>query len=188
MGNCVGESVAAGIIHAEGPTSAIMSGLSFFGANGKHMATIRDMRADEVDAVTRVINAAFIVERFFKKGDRTTPDLIRALTGRAFLVADVPGGDPAGRSTSKSAAPASTSGCWPSILPPGTGLGRALMTAAENHRTSGCATADITVVNLRTELPPFYRKLGYIETGTEPFTRDDEIIQACHFIAMSKRL
>jgi GNAT superfamily N-acetyltransferase len=155
------------------------------------MLTIREMREDEVDAVTGVINAAFVVERFFKKGDRTTPDVVRALTGKGlFLVLEAPGGDLAG-SVYVEIRGASLYVGMVAIDPPrqGTGLGRMLMAAAENHgREHGCSTADITVVNLRTELPPFYRRLGYVEVGTTPFDRGDEITQQCHFIAMSKPL
>ena len=46
-----------------------------------------------------------------------------------------------------------------------------MIAAAEAHcRDAGCVALDINVVNLRTELPPFYRTLGYVETGSAPFT------------------
>jgi len=47
---------------------------------------------------------------------------------------------------------------------------------------------DITVVDLRTELPPFYHRLGYVETGTAPFPSTGRATRPCHFILMSKRL
>jgi hypothetical protein len=63
------------------------------------------------------------------------------------------------------------------------------MTAAEAYgRARGCLVADITVVNLRTELPPFYRRLGYVETGTEPFPDDQATFRPCHLVTMSKPL
>jgi hypothetical protein len=46
---------------------------------------------------------------------------------------------------------------------------------------------DLSVVNLRTELPRFYDRLGYTETGTAPFT-DPRATRPCHFVLMSKRL
>ena len=53
----------------------------------------------------------------------------------------------------------------------GGGYGRALMAAAEEYcRRNGARLADLRIVNLREELPPFYRRLGYIESGTEPFS------------------
>jgi hypothetical protein len=40
-------------------------------------------------------------------------------------------------------------------------------------------------VNLRAELPPLYRRLGYMESGTAPF-EDDALTRPCHFVMMSK--
>jgi ribosomal protein S18 acetylase RimI-like enzyme len=70
----------------------------------------------------------------------------------------------------------------------GRGLGRRLVDAAENYaRVHGCSAMDIRVVNLRTELPAFYRKLGYAETGeVEP--DDPRALQPFHFVTMSKPL
>jgi GNAT superfamily N-acetyltransferase len=49
-----------------------------------------------------------------------------------------------------------------------TGLGRAMMQAAEQVlRGLGCGIAEISVVSVRTGLPPIYRKLGYLEAGVE---------------------
>jgi hypothetical protein len=63
------------------------------------------------------------------------------------------------------------------------------MDAAEEYfRSAGCQAVDLQIVNLRAELPAFYRKLGYIETGTSPFAADAEPSRPCHFIKMSKQL
>jgi GNAT superfamily N-acetyltransferase len=71
----------------------------------------------------------------------------------------------------------------------GKGLGRTLVEAAEaRFRRAGCRAVDISVVDLRTELPPFYRRLGYVETGTAPFPDPDKATRPCHFILMSKPL
>ena len=52
----------------------------------------------------------------------------------------------------------------------GTGLGRVMVDAVEEYcRNNGCSGVDLVVISLRTDLPPFYRKLGYAETGTEEF-------------------
>ena len=73
----------------------------------------------------------------------------------------------------------------------GAGLGRRLVAEAEAAcRARGCTVMDIHVVNLRTELPPYYRALGYVESGTRPFSADalEKLKQPCHFIRMSKPL
>ena len=49
--------------------------------------------------------------------------------------------------------------------------GRKLVEASEAYaRNHGCAHMDLHIVNVREELPAFYRRLGYRETGTEEFT------------------
>ena len=72
-----------------------------------------------------------------------------------------------------------------------TGLGRRIVLAAENRlRSQGCEAVEITVLNLRSELPPIYRRFGYIETATEPF-HSPRLLKPgaeCHCIVMTKRL
>jgi ribosomal protein S18 acetylase RimI-like enzyme len=69
------------------------------------------------------------------------------------------------------------------------GLGSLLMDAAENYsRRLGFVFMDIKVVSLREELFGFYRKRGYVETGTSAFPADVETSLPCHFIDMSKSL
>lgn len=69
------------------------------------------------------------------------------------------------------------------------GLGSSLLVAAEKHcRELGRRFMDIWIVNLRTELTPFYRHRGYVETGTHPFPTDVQTKQPCHFITMAKPL
>jgi GNAT superfamily N-acetyltransferase len=73
----------------------------------------------------------------------------------------------------------------------GTGLGRMMVEAAEAHcRSLGAKVMDISVLTLRPELPPLYRKLGYVETGVEEF-RPSRPLKAgveCKAIVMSKTL
>ena len=73
----------------------------------------------------------------------------------------------------------------------GAGLGRLLIAAAEDHlRRQGCMAVDITVLSMRTELPPIYRRFGYVETGIEEFhpTQPLKTGVECHCIVMSKQL
>ena len=127
--------------------------------------------ADVLDAgkIARLVNEAFQVEAFFKIGDRTSEDEIRSLmTKGEFLVID-------GGTRDRLAATVFTSidgarGYFGmlSVDPShqGTGLGRALIDAAEARaRARGCDCMEIHVVNLRTELPPLYRRFGYVESG-----------------------
>lgn len=73
----------------------------------------------------------------------------------------------------------------------GKGLGRVMVDAVEHYcRTKGCSGVDLVVINLRTDLPPFYRKLGYVETGTEEFHPSRKLKPGieCRCIVMSKEL
>lgn len=142
-------------------------------------------------AVAALISLAYRVEDFFKIGDRTDEDDVRARMGKgAFLVLED--------------ATHGLLGCvyvvvrgetgyfgMLSIDPSrqGQGLGSRLIRDAEDHcRQAGCREMELEVVNLRTELPPFYRRLGYIETATRPFPDHERAKLPCHFIVMTKSL
>jgi hypothetical protein len=47
---------------------------------------------------------------------------------------------------------------------------------------------DIRIVSLRAELPNFYHRRGYVETGTEPCPAGLNPKLPCHFVKMSKQL
>jgi hypothetical protein len=64
-----------------------------------------------------------------------------------------------------------------------------MMARAEDYaRAHACVAVDIRIVNLRIELPSFYKRLGYVEYGTEPFEGNATPSLPCHFILMSKPL
>ena len=61
-----------------------------------------------------------------------------------------------------------------------------MMAAAERQAVSlGCGAIDIRIVDRRTELPPFYRSLGFVDNGTEPF-EDPLLTKPAHVIRMTK--
>ncbi len=73
----------------------------------------------------------------------------------------------------------------------GTGLGRWLVGAAEDHlRSRGCEAADLSVLSLRPELVPIYRRFGYSENGTAKFNPSRPLKAGieCHCIVMSKQI
>jgi predicted N-acetyltransferase YhbS len=141
--------------------------------------------------ITAVINAAFrIAEEFFIDGNRITQhEVEQLLTKGSFLVAETQGAlngcvyvEPRGDRSYLgllSVDPAEQQG----------GLGSLLMREAEQHcRQQGSRSMDIVIVHLREELSAFYRKRGYVETGTSPFPADVPTRIPCHFINMSKPL
>lgn len=148
--------------------------------------------AADVPDIVRLVNAAFVVEASFATGDRTHAAEIQRLMGDGeFLIMDDAAGVPVASAYVGRHGDAGYIGMVSvDSRAQGRGLGRAMMAAAEQRcRAAGCRVAEIHVVNLRQELPPFYRRLGYAETGaTVPFPADEVTTIPCHFIVMSKRL
>ena len=149
------------------------------------------MVPEEARAVTALINEAFIVEAFFKIGDRTNAHEIIQMTGDGeFLVLEDSSGTIAGCVYLTFHGDRAYFGML-SIAPArqGRGLGRRLINEVESRaRNRGCLAVDIHIVNLREELPDFYRRLGYVESGTLPFSDADRASRPCHFIVMTKTL
>jgi ribosomal protein S18 acetylase RimI-like enzyme len=151
-------------------------------------------RASERDipAMLRVINAAFAIETFLE-GTRTDKENLEAMMRKGdFVVGCNSSGDVLASVYVEVRGRRGYFGML-AVDPAhqGRGLGRALVEAAEKHcRCQGCEAIDITILSLRAELPPFYRKLGYEEIGTEEF-RPSRALQGgleCHCIVMSKKL
>ena len=152
---------------------------------------IRLATAADAANIATLINSAFrIAEGFFIDGLRISQaDVEQHLTKGAFLLAQVNDklngcvyvelrGDRSYLGL-LSVDPASQQ----------SGLGSFLMNTAENYcRERGSHLMEIYIVNLREELPPFYRRRGYVETGTTPFPEGIETKVPCHFINMSKAL
>jgi ribosomal protein S18 acetylase RimI-like enzyme len=155
--------------------------------------TIRPAATSEAQIIAALVNEAYRVEDFFKVGDRTDAGEIEALLRRdTFLVAGQPGGPIAGCVYVAIKEGHGYFGML-SVVPAhqGNGLGRRLVDAAERYCAErGCAEMDLWVVNLREELPPWYRKLGYTETGRAPWPEEalHELSRPSHFISMSKTL
>ena len=149
------------------------------------------MLPEEAPAVAGLINDAFKVEAFFKKGDRTSADEVLQMMGTGqFLVLEWPRGTIVGGVFLKFQGDRAYFGML-SIAPSqqGHGLGRHLIDTVEaRSRERGCRHMDIHIVNLREELPEFYRRLGYVDCGTLPFTDAERASRTCHFIVMTKAI
>lgn len=144
----------------------------------------------DVQALARLINSAFQVERPFIEGDRTNSEGIRTYMEKGkFLLAE----DSAGLAGCVYLELRGNRGYLGLLgVDPtrqGTGLGRKLMDAGEDYfREKGCVAVDLRVISPRATLLPFYRHLGYTETGTAPFPPEVQTKVPCHYIYMSKTL
>ena len=151
---------------------------------------LREATLDDAERLAVLINAAYRVEDFFKIGDRIDAAGVRhEMEQGRFLVLENDGG---------------IAGCvyveingelgyfgLLSVDPArqGQGIGTTLLRTAEEFCLgAGCRTMEILVVNLRTELLPYYRRHGYVEVGTRPFPDEERTSQPCHFVVMRKRL
>ena len=157
---------------------------------------LRLAEIQDAGAITRVINAAFRqAESFLIDRDRIDEESVRALLEKGkFLVADLVADDES-----------EVVGCvyvelrgeraYLGLLAVDperqkAGLGSKLMDAAEEFcAEAGCRFMDLRIVNVRRELPEFYHRRGYAETGvTEAFPAELNTKVPCHFVGMSKKL
>jgi ribosomal protein S18 acetylase RimI-like enzyme len=151
---------------------------------------IRVAQAKDVAAMVPIVNAAFAVETFLD-GTRTDEEGMATMMRKGeFLLAERTSGRVVACVYTEVRGDRGYFGML-AVAPSeqGTGIGRRLVECAEDHcRRRGCTAMDITVLSLRPELPRFYRKLGYIETGTEAFRPSRPLKDGveCHCIVMSK--
>lgn len=154
------------------------------------MSLVRPAGPDDVSAIVRLVNEAYRLEETFVDGDRTDAREVGAFVAAdAMLVLEEGSG---------------ISGCvyvevkgergyfgYLAIDPArqGAGRGKRLIAAVEERcRSAGCTHLDIRVVNLREELPPYYRQLGFIEVGTRPFADTVRLKRPAHFLLFTKPL
>jgi GNAT superfamily N-acetyltransferase len=155
-----------------------------------HVGEVTVATSADASRLVALINRAFAVERFFMTRDRTALDEIqRYLAAGEFLVVRGSDDELAACVYLELRGDRAYVGMLsvdPSLQK--SGLGRAMMDAAERRALQrGCRGVDIRVVNLREELPPFYRGRGYVEHGREPF-ENPFATRPAHYILMSKEL
>jgi GNAT superfamily N-acetyltransferase len=145
----------------------------------------------DIPALVSLINAAYQVEKFFKINERTHSAEVQAhLQSGRFLLLE----DEQGIAGSVYVELRGDRGYFGMLsVDPGrqrSGIGRRLIAAAEEFcREQGCRFMELSVVNLRTELPPIYAKFGYRVFGSAPFPADEmPVSQPCSFTLMEKEL
>ena len=154
-------------------------------------ARIRRATDDDVPALTRLINAAFVVEQVVFEGDRVDDLGVGVyMSSGTFLVVD--GSEALGGCVYiEKRGDRSYLGLL-SVQPgrQGAGMGRQLVAAAENFaRESGSRAMDLRVISARAEhLLPFYERLGYHVVRTEPFPANLVTKVPSHFVVLSKPL
>lgn len=175
-------------------------------------STLRIRQATDADRDRLIahINAAYAIAEPFMGGPRTDPErladamekgiilLAEDSTGRlvASVYVEIRGEhsleNQSSERASRSASPRGYVGLL-AVAPEEqrSGIGRRMMQAAEEHlRAHGCTAVDITVLSVRTELPPIYRGYGFEVSGAEPFDYPHPLKDGLetHLIVMSKML
>jgi GNAT superfamily N-acetyltransferase len=151
---------------------------------------MRTAEAADAPAIARLVNAAFRPERFFIDADRTDPGKVAALlqTGQFLLL--LHDGALAGCVYAELRGDRGYLGLL-AVDPQRqrSGIGGRLIAAAEQHcRAAGCRFMDLTFVNVRQELPAYYRQFGYVENGVLPFPAEQVPKIPVHLVQMSKAL
>jgi GNAT superfamily N-acetyltransferase len=154
---------------------------------------IRVASPADLPEIVRVTNAAYEVEQFCLQGQRTDAGDVQARmqSGCFLVIEDTPG--PGALVGSVYLAIKAERGYLGTLaVDPGhqgRGLAKALVAAVEEQcRQAGCSVLDISVVNLRKELFPFYGKLGFVPTATLPFPEPDKVLLPLHLVQMTKAL
>jgi ribosomal protein S18 acetylase RimI-like enzyme len=154
---------------------------------------VRMALESDAQAVARLINAAFIVEKVAFDGDRVDLVGVSVLMNKGtFLVAEA---EDSGELAGCVYLEPHGDRCYLGLLSvapalQGKGLGRRLAAAAEEFaRNAGCRSMDLRIISPRRDtLLPVYTRLGYLETGTKAFSADVPVKVPCHYVLMTKPL
>ena len=147
-------------------------------------------QAADAPAISRLVNEAFGSERFFIDEDRTSPAKVAALLQQGIFLLFFEDSTMTGSVYAEIRGERGYFGLL-AVDPQrhGGGIGARLIAAAEEHcRSSGCRFMDLTFVNVRKELPGYYQRFGYAESGTLPFPADQVAKMPVHLVRMSKML
>jgi GNAT superfamily N-acetyltransferase len=150
--------------------------------------SLRIATAEDIPALLAIINPAFEIEMEFIAGDRTNAEELLVLLEKGQLILAELGGRAAGSIYVEFRGVECYFGML-AVAPEmqGKGLGQLLVTKAEDMALeNGCSKMVIRVIDRRTELPPFYEKLGYKITSVEPFPADWETLLPCRMVNMEK--
>ena len=162
-------------------------------ANLTTISIVRNADIGDLNAIVVVTNRAFVSEQFCVTGDRTdAADIRHRFATGIFFVID----DPSDCSRLHGSAFCSVEGSRGylgllSVDPDAQGQGRSriLVAAVEQHcRQLGCNFLDITVVNARSDLFPFYARLGFAAFDILPFPVPERARQPLHLVKMTKPL
>ena len=152
---------------------------------------IRSAKSSDAKALVELINAAFWpAEGYIIGTDRIDLDTVQSLFAKGeFLIAE-DAGTLAGCVYLERRGERTYLGLL-SVSPARqkTGVGSMLVGESERRCASaGSRFMDLRTINLREDNRGFYKRRGYVETGSEPFPAELTTKVPCHFVNMSKAL
>lgn len=129
--------------------------------------TFRAAVIQDVDAIVRLVNRAFVAESPYVEGERLNADLVREMWPRGtFLLGELEGALVACIFIEPRAHQAHLGLVSVEPARQGEGLGAELMSAAESRcRAAGFREMELRFIDQRTELERFYQRLGFTRTG-----------------------
>ncbi len=157
------------------------------------MNPVRKATVEDIQAIVEVTNAAYAAEVFCVEGLRTdAADIAAKMQAGDFLVIDATDGS--GKLAGSVYAALMKGRGYLGLLAvdpacQGHGLSKLLTLAVEEWcRARQCRYLDLTVINVRHELFPFYKKLGFAPRDSVPFPRPDVMKVVLHLVKMTKPL
>lgn len=155
---------------------------------------LRFATADDIPQLVALINAAYVAESFFVRGERISADALRERMqqsdSRLIVVCDDASSEPQGCVCVRShdgVAALSLLAVHPDAQH--RGIGRYLVRAVEAHAQAvGCDVVELEVFNVRHDLLPFYTSCGYAAVGTREFSAPELLLSPAHLLVMRKSL
>ena len=154
---------------------------------------IRPGTSSDIDAIVRVTNAAYVVERELVAGERTDAAQLMALYSEGGFFVACPADDlgtVVGAVHWKVTGKRGYFGLL-AVSPDWQGLGisRQLVRAVEAYcRQEGCSFLDLTVISARKQLFHFYRHLEFSSYDVEPYYAPQKQLVPFRLVRMTKAL
>ena len=154
---------------------------------------VRRATIEDLNAIVTITNRAFLCEQFCVTGDRTDAvDISQRFAIGKFFVVDDP--ENHHRLLGSVFCSIENSRGYLGLLSvdpdaQGQGHSRLLVAVVEQYcRAAGCNFLDITVVNVRDELFPYYAKLGFAAVDLVPFPVPERALTPLQLVKMTKAL
>lgn len=151
---------------------------------------MRPAEVNDVDAIVRLVNRAFVAESPYIEGERINADGVRELWPKGtFLLGEENAVLAACIFVEPRGERAHLGLVSVDPVRQGNGLGSNLMAAAEAHcRANGFREMELRFINHRTELERFYTRMGFVATGVREAAANHRVKLPFLFVQMTKAL